>query len=195
MMCSAPKIWSVRYTADSTFCASTVASSVIGGASQLSQWPQSPASVLAEAGEQRARAAGHRLGQRDDLFQLGAHHPLLRVGRGGLRQPVPRLRDVLAAEQQQRFGRVAVAAGAADLLVPGLGTVGHVQMHDEAHVRPVDAHAEGDRCHHDQRLAGAEPRQRLALLFRIQPGVEGNAGNPFSPSFAATRSVLAREPQ
>jgi len=37
MVCTAPKIWSVRYTAESNFLASNVASEVSGGSSQLSQ--------------------------------------------------------------------------------------------------------------------------------------------------------------
>ena len=106
-----------------------------------------------------------------------------------------RLRDVLPAEQQQRVGRVAVTAGAADLLVPRLRAVRHVEMHDEAHVGPVDAHAERDRRDDHQRLTRAEPRQRLALVLRLQPGMEGDRGDRPSRSFCAMRSVLARLPQ
>ena len=69
---------------------------------------------------------------------------------------------------------LAVAAGAADLLVIRLRTVRHVEMHDEAHVRPVDAHAEGDRRHHHHRLAGAETAQRRALFRRRQAGMEND---------------------
>jgi hypothetical protein len=47
-----------------------------------------------------------------------------------------------------RFGRVAVAAGAAGLLIISLDRFRQPGMGDEAHVRLVDAHAEGDRRHH-----------------------------------------------
>ena len=81
-------------------------------------------------------------------------------------------RDVLRAVEQQRVGALAVAAGPADLLVVGLGAVGHVEMGHEAHVGAVDAHAEGDRGHDRQRLALAEAAEGGALLDRRQPGVE-----------------------
>ena len=106
-----------------------------------------------------------------------------------------RLGDVLAAVQQQRVRRIAVAAGAADLLVVRLRAVRHVEVHDEAHVRPVDAHAERDRRHHDHRLARAEPRQRLALLLGFQAGMKCDRRDALSTSFCAMRSVLARLPQ
>ena len=167
-----------------------------GGAAQLSQWPHGSGQLLAEARQQRTRAAGRGLGERDHLLELGAHHALLRLRRGGLRQPVPRLGDVLPAIQQQRLRRIAVAAGAADLLVVRLGAVRHVEMHDEAHVRPVDPHAEGDRRDHHHRLARAEPRQRCALRLGIQSGVEGDRGNAaVCASLSATRSVFARVAQ
>ena len=52
---------------------------------------------------------------------------------------------VLCTEEQQCGGRQSVAAGAAGFLVVALDVLRHVVVHDEAHVRFVDAHAEGDR--------------------------------------------------
>ena len=107
------------------------------------------------------------------------------LGRGRLRQPVARLRDVLPAVQQQRVRRIAVAPGAADLLVIRLRAVRHVEMHDEAHVRPVDPHAEGDRRNHHHRLAGTEPRQRRALRLRHPDRRERRSrGCPSAPAAA-----------
>ena len=110
-------------------------------------------------------------------------------------KPMPGARDVLPAVEQQRVRRIAVASRAADLLVVRLRAVRHVEMHDEAHVGPVDPHAEGDRRHHDHRLAGAEARQRRPLGRGLQSGVERDAGTPFSASLSAIRSVFARLPQ
>ncbi len=69
------------------------------------------------------------------------------------------LGNVLPAIQQQRIRRIAVTSGATDLLIPGLGTVRHVEMHDKAHVGPIDAHAECDRRNHHDRLTRSEARQ------------------------------------
>jgi len=124
----------------------------------LSQWPQGrPSSSPKQAS---------RLGQRDHRLQPPAHDPALRLGGGRLRQEPARPGDVLAAVKQQRIGPLAVAAGAADLLVIRLRAVRHVEMDDEADVRPVDPHAEGDGRHHDHRLAAAEPGQADPLLQR-----------------------------
>ena len=62
-----------------------------------------------------------------------------------------------AAQNSQRFGRIAVAPGAAGLLVIGLDRLGDAGMGDEAHVGLVDAHAERDRRHdhHVFRLTNA----------------------------------------
>ena len=71
--------------------------------------------------------------------------------------------------QQQRFRRLAIAPGTADLLVIGFGAAGHVHMRHETHVGPVDAHAEGDRGNHHHRLPGAEARQAGAFFNWRQP--------------------------
>ena len=70
----------------------------------------------------------------------------LRFGRGVAVVDLPAAqRDVVDAVERQRVGRQPVAAGAADLLVVALDRLRQVGMDDEAHVRLVDAHAEGDR--------------------------------------------------
>ena len=73
--------------------------------------------------------------------------------------------------QQEHFGRLAVATGAARLLVVRLERARHRVMHDEAHVRLVDAHAErvgrDDRAHalvHERVL-------HLVAVRVVEPGV------------------------
>ncbi len=51
----APKRWPVRITAESTFCAGTVASHISGGFRQVSQLPQSPDSSSKYASSRRRR--------------------------------------------------------------------------------------------------------------------------------------------
>ena len=108
---------------------------------------------------------------------------------------MPRLRDILPTMQQQRIRRIAVPAGTADLLVPSLRTIRHVQMRDEPHIRSIDPHAKGDRRHDHDRFAGAEPGQRRAFVLGSSSAWNATAGHPLSHSRAVTRSVLAREPQ
>ena len=50
---------------------------------------------------------------------------------------------IVAVPQQMAAGRVAIAAGAARLLVVGLNALGHVVVDHVAHVGLVDAHAKG----------------------------------------------------
>jgi hypothetical protein len=57
--------------------------------------------------------------------------------------------EILRAPEQPGLGRLAVAPGAAGLLVISLDRLGEAGMGDEAHVGLVDAHSEGDgRDHH-----------------------------------------------
>ncbi len=60
------------------------------------------------------------------------------------------------AVEQDGAGGVAVAAGAADLLVVGLDRGGQGVVDDGADVGLVDAHAEGDGGDDDLELAGEE---------------------------------------
>ncbi len=135
--------------------------------------------LLAETGQQRAGAAADRLGLRDHQFQPRPHDPFLRLGRSRLRQPVAGAGDVLSAIQQQGFRRLAVPSRPADLLVPCLRAVGHIEMRDKAHVRPIDPHAKGDGCNHNQRLAGTEAGEGGTLVLGIEAGMERHRGPAF----------------
>ncbi len=78
--------------------------------------------------------------------------------------------DVGVVEEEERPGRLAVAAGAAYLLVVGLDGPRSLRVDDETHVRPVDAHAKRARRDHDHRL----PMKELvdgAPLRVGEPGV------------------------
>ena len=50
---------------------------------------------------------------------------------------------IVAVPQQVAAGRIAIAAGAARLLIVSLDALGHVVMDDVAHVGLVDTHAKG----------------------------------------------------
>ncbi len=91
----------------------------------------------------------------------------MRVAPVGALDQLALLHHVLEAVGQPGGGRIAVAAGAAGLLVVALDRLRQVQVGHEAHVGLVDAHAEGDRGHdHDPVLA-----QEAGLVRGARGGV------------------------
>jgi hypothetical protein len=113
--------------------------------------------------------------------------PRLPVGRRFLERAIERLRVVLgriaagqeellhrlvAAQEQQRADRaLAVAAGAARLLVVGLQSGRHLVVQHEADVRLVDAQPERIGRHHHPVLAAHERFLRRVPLGRRQSAV------------------------
>ena len=123
--------------------------------------------ILAEMPEQDRAAAGRGLDQGRQRVQ-----PLPLAGAAALfhlgLDPPPRAGEILGAPEQPGLGRLAVAARPAGLLVEGLDRLGDAGMGDEADVRLVDAHAEGDGRDHHHLLA----RHENALVARAQAGFE-----------------------
>ena len=91
--------------------------------------------------------------------------------------------DIAVAPQKQAFGRLAVAAGTARLLIVRLDAFRHVVMDHIAHVGLVDAHAERIGRHHDRRIVVDE----TALAFQARVG-----GHARMVSYS--RHALAHEP-
>ena len=65
--------------------------------------------------------------------------------------------DIAHAVEHQGFRRKPVTPGSSDLLVVGLDGGRDVCVNDETDVRLVDAHAEGNGCHHDDAILGQKP--------------------------------------
>ena len=89
----------------------------------------------------------------EKVFEEGAQ--------GGLRRRVPvgevlQGRNVVGAGEHLHNRGQPVPARAPDLLIPGLDVLGQVAVDHEAHVRLVDAHAEGDRRDDDVDLVARE---------------------------------------
>ena len=97
------------------------------------------------------------------------------------------------AVEQDGARRLAVASGAADLLVVGLDGAGKRDVDDGADVGLVDAHAEGDGGDDDLELAGEEVALD-AVARRAGRGPRGTrrAGKS-RPSSAASSSAALRE--
>ena len=96
--------------------------------------------------------------------------------------------------QHQAQRRLAVASGATHLLVVGLDRARGSEVHHGAHVRAVDAHAEGVRGHHHVDVARVERTLCGLAPVGAEPGVVAAAAPAAtleSPRFLL--GVLARE--
>ena len=139
---------------------------------------------LAKVGQQADAPAVVRLGQREQGFELADLAALEVLAGRALVDHAALIDHIGQAVGHPRIGGQAVAAGAASLLVVALDVLGQVQVRHEAHVGFVDAHAEGNRGHHDQPVfaqksvlvvtahIGVEPRvvRQRADAFADQPG-------------------------
>ncbi len=83
------------------------------------------------------------------------------------------LGDVAGGEEQEALGGQAVASGAPGLLVIALGVLRQIVMDDEADVRLIDAHAEGDGGADDLDLVAQEALLVFRALLGGEPGVVG----------------------
>ena len=80
---------------------------------------------------------------------------------------------VAGAEKQHTFARQTVAARTAGFLVIAFDVFRQIVMDDEADVRFVDAHAEGDGRANHPHVVAQKKFLMLGALLRRQPGVIG----------------------
>jgi len=73
--------------------------------------------------------------------------------------------------QQEDLGRLAIASSATCLLVVGLERSRHGVVHDDPHVRLVDAHAEGVRRDDGADVAVHEGRLHVVAVCVVEPRV------------------------
>ena len=90
----------------------------------------------------RRQARGFSKGE--EQIELAALDALDLFGRPAVIDHAAALHHIAEPVAHPGFGGLAVAAGAAGLLIIGLDGGRHVEMGDIAHVGLVDAHAEGD---------------------------------------------------
>ncbi|MNL17316.1 hypothetical protein D3C87_1384010 [compost metagenome] len=117
-------------------------------------------------------------------IELPALHVLALVARIRLFDKAVAQCDVFITVKHKHVGRQTVTAGTAGFLIIGFDAAGQIDMHNEAHIRFVDAHTESHGCNHDDsftmlevglvRLAGGLVHagvigQRIAPLL-TQPG-------------------------
>ena len=159
--------------------------------------PQLPAvDGFAEIAEQAAAPAARGFGQADQRVELADRHALERVGAGGLVDHAALLHDVGQAVGHPGAGGLAVAPGAAGLLVIGLDALRQIEMRDEAHVGLVDAHAERDGGDDHDAVLVDEAVLVAGAHAGVEAGVIGQRRRcRRSVSAAAVSSTLARDRQ
>ena len=131
------------------------------------------AGLFAEHAQKRLSSAARRFAQGHEIVELGHLDALALVGRPALENLATPEFDVACAVKREGVRRQAVAAGAADLLIIGFDRRGHVGVKDEADVRLVDAHAEGDGGA-DNAIVLAQEGVVIGRAHRmLEPGVIG----------------------
>ena len=130
--------------------------------------------VFAEIMQQRLAPAAGDLAQAQHGIELGPLDAFeFLVALRGIHH-LPQHDHILQPIDHPGGGRLAVTPGTARLLIIGFETLGQVQMHDEAHIGLVDAHAEGDGGHHDHTVLPQEALLIALAHFGTQPGVIGH---------------------
>ena len=181
-----PKRISVRKAAESNFCAAVVASIACGGLRQLSQLPQRAGGSSPKWRSRKARRQPAVSTRVASAFSR-SRSPGWRAGSTSVLDAAAGQREILGAPEQPGLGRLAVAAGAAGLLIIGLDRFGQAGMGDEAHVGLVDAHAEGDGRDHHHVLA-ADERGLVARPHRRHRARHDRAAPAARPRRAGRRS-------
>ena len=183
-----PHVCLTRATHDRIFCATIVASAT---RVELLQAPVAGAAVvrrvrLAEILDERPVAAARAGGV---ALHVAQQRPRARRSSSPFCSSICRQRTKSRARiDQHALGRQAVAAGAARLLLVVLERSRRAGVHDEAHVRSIDAHAERDGGDDD---VGALVEERLlvpAAHVVRQAGVIRQRAQPLL--LAATRPAL-----
>ena len=124
--------------------------------------------------QQHLAAAAGCLTEADQGIELAVFDPLLGVRGVGVVDEAPQLRYIAGPMHHPGDGRQAIPAGPAGFLVVGLQAFGQVDVGDEAHIGFVDAHAKGDRGHHDHAAIAPKTVEGVAALLGAEAGVIGH---------------------
>ena len=131
------------------------------------------AEIFSEVVEEKAAAAGRRLGVGHDfLHQLRPHFPF---GNRFVAKEFLQFEDVLVGVESHAAAFQAVAAGAACFLIIVFDAFGDIEMDDKADVGFVDTHAEGDRGYDNVDLFHQEVILRVAARSGVQAGMVGRS--------------------
>ena len=129
--------------------------------------------AFAEVAEQHLAATGRGFGEGDQGIELAVFDRLLAGFGAGVVDEAAQLGHIARPMHHPGHGGQAIAAAPARFLVVGLQALGQVHMGHKTHIWFVDAHAKGDRGHHDHAAVTAEPLQHGRAPLGIEAGVIG----------------------
>src|SRR5210317_693047 len=92
----------------------------------------------------------------------------------------PQADDILQVVSHPGVGRLAITPGTAGFLVIGFEALGHIEVCDKAHIRLVDAHAEGNGGNNDHALFAQETRLVFTPHVLWQSGVVWQGHSPLA---------------
>ena len=128
---------------------------------------------FAEVAEQHLAATGRGFGEADQGIELAVFDRLLARFGAGVFDEAAQLGHIAGPMHHPGDGGQAIAAAPARFLVIGLQALGQIHVGHKAHIRLVDAHAKGDRGHHDHAAVTAEALQHGRAPLGIEAGVIG----------------------
>ena len=129
--------------------------------------------MLTEIGQQTHAAAVGGFAQRQHGIQLAALQPLEFLAGFRRLDEAPLLHHVVQAIGHPDFSGQAIAACTPGLLVIGLDGTRQIHVCHKAHIRLVDAHAEGDGGHDDHAVLALEGSLHVAAFGGLQAGMVG----------------------
>ena len=183
-----------RCTAESAFCAASVASTASRRIEAEVALPAGGDPGLAEIAPHGRGAAAGAVEHGVELAHLAHLHGLDRVIDIAAVDAAQRPRQIGGGVERDALGGSAVAPGAADFLPVGLDGRRRIGVDDVAHVRLVDAHAEGDGRHHHGSVGLQELVQPGGAQVLVEAGVIGQCRHARAASFAASLSTPSRVP-
>ena len=124
---------------------------------------------LRKIAQERGAPAFSGLGVMHHLAQLFARDP--RFALAFFLDETRLFHHIAGAEEEHAIARQPVASGPPGFLIIALDVLRQVVVHDEADVRLVDPHPEGDRRAHHAHVVAQEHLLILRALFRFQAGV------------------------
>jgi hypothetical protein len=124
---------------------------------------------LAEVMQQPHAPAAGALAEAEQRIELGEGHAPELLAALGLLEHAAQVHEIAQAVGHPCIRRLAVAPGAAGLLVIRFDALRQVALRDEAHVGLVDAHAEGDRGDIDLALLALEALLVARCALPVHP--------------------------
>ena len=132
------------------------------------------AGLLAEVFQQFATSAAGDFTPAEQGIELGPFDTLVGIVCRGFFHHARQSHHILQAVDHPGIRREAVAPGTSGFLIIGFHAFRQIDMGDKAHVRFVDAHAEGDGRHHHHSVL-AQKSLLMVIAYTEHRGPHGRA--------------------